>query len=175
MQTGWVAGERKSFLSMEGYQLEELYEPPEKVSLKLTAPNQTLKPFLGMADQDPSFQILNIQKEYVRKDPNNATAGCSKKTQFFTISTYSRAFLLVRDCSSFIYFGLFPTVLFIRKMSVILYRLSGLIYVCQTKISFLVGKIQSLYKLQKLTQSCPMIVQFRWTPCILKMVKTNDM
>ena len=44
-----------------------------------TASNQTLKPFLGVADQDPSFQIPKIPKIYNQwKDPINATAKYSK-------------------------------------------------------------------------------------------------
>ena len=63
MQTSSVIGERKSFLSKKYHQLEGFYEPPEYGPLKFTAPNQTLKPLLGVADQDPSCQLPNIPKK----------------------------------------------------------------------------------------------------------------
>ena len=75
----------KENLSIRGF-----IRTPEKVLFKLTATSQTMTPFLGVANQNPVFQIPNIPKEYVQgEDPNFATAGRSKESQQFTISTYS--------------------------------------------------------------------------------------
>ena len=72
MQCGRVKllANEKSFHSKEKYQTEGLYEPPEQVSLKLTAQNQTLKLFLGVANKDLSFQPPIISKKCLIKRPN---------------------------------------------------------------------------------------------------------
>ena len=54
----------KKFLSKQINQLEDLYEPPEKVRLKLTLLHQALKLFLGVTNQHPSFQFLIVPKYY---------------------------------------------------------------------------------------------------------------
>ena len=72
----------KYFLPKRNYLLKCLYEAQEQVSLKLTAPNQTLMPFLEVGDQDPSFHIPNIPKENVWwKDPNKPMSGRPKESQ----------------------------------------------------------------------------------------------
>ena len=87
-----------------------------------------------MADQDHNLQVPNILKKCVWwKDPINATAGRSMESQHLANFTYSRSFLLVLECSSFVCFRPFLTVLFIWKASVFLVCLSDIIHICQTK------------------------------------------
>ena len=67
MQTGSVAGERKFIWLIK---IIDLFDSPEKVKLKFTRQNQTLKLFLRETNQDPSSRIpKNPKTTYSVKRP----------------------------------------------------------------------------------------------------------